>query len=151
MKHVLITTLPPYRIYVGATLSVGVMDYRLTHGNAFYLHRNENGEIDTASPGMFVEVMDQLALQAGFSWRENYGVVFQPRWRATTTQCHTPSLLLHTPPLFFGCATCNKATTRWLMWDCGVMVRDHTISLSSAGLPVRLFILLLSPLFFMYI
>ncbi len=54
------------------------MDYR-AYGSTYYLNRNENGEIDTAYPGVFVEVMDELAVRAGFSWRENYGVVFQPR------------------------------------------------------------------------
>jgi hypothetical protein len=54
------------------------MDYR-SDGSMFYLHRNDNDEIDTDTPGVFVEIMDELALRAGFSWRDNYGVVFQPR------------------------------------------------------------------------
>jgi hypothetical protein len=76
-ENVLFTALP-FFVYLGANLSVGVMDYR-TSGSMFYINRNENNEIDTASPGLFVEVMDRLSWRAGFSWRDNYGVVFQPR------------------------------------------------------------------------
>jgi hypothetical protein len=52
------------------------MDYL----DPFYLNRNEkNGRIDVAYPGIFVEVMDELASRAGFSWRDKYGVLLQPR------------------------------------------------------------------------
>jgi hypothetical protein len=66
---------PLFVIHVGATLSVGVMDY----GDPFYLNRNENGEIKSAYPGLFVEVMDELAFRAGFSWKGNYGILLLPR------------------------------------------------------------------------
>jgi hypothetical protein len=65
---------PPLK-HVGGNLSVGVVDYE----NPFFLNRNENGEIDIAYPGLFVEVMDELARRARFSWRDNYGIVLQPR------------------------------------------------------------------------
>ncbi len=64
---------------VGAFLSVGVFDSCNNRGCPFYINRNNNGEIEAASPGIFVEIMDELASRAGFSWRDNYGVVFQPR------------------------------------------------------------------------
>jgi hypothetical protein len=51
------------------------MDYE----DPFYLNRNENGEIQRAYPGLFVEVMDELASRAGFFWRGNYGIVLEPR------------------------------------------------------------------------
>jgi hypothetical protein len=51
------------------------MDYE----DPFYLNRNENGQIDVTYPGVYVEVMDKLASRAGFSWRDNYGILLQPR------------------------------------------------------------------------
>jgi hypothetical protein len=65
----------PLFLHVGATLSVGIVDFE----DPFYLNRNENGEINIAYPGLFVEVMDEIAFRAGLSWRNNYGIILMPR------------------------------------------------------------------------
>ena len=58
----------------GLNLSVVLTNYQ-DEGSKPFFTLNHQGVIDSASPGLFSIILDELALRAGFQWRNSYGVV----------------------------------------------------------------------------
>jgi hypothetical protein len=81
--HSSTTPAPP-----GAQLSVGLVEY----DDPFWMNRNEHGEINAVNPGVFVEMMDELASRAGFTWRDTYGIILPPRWASNHLRAMHPAI-----------------------------------------------------------
>eukprot|EP00980_Cylindrotheca_fusiformis_P010160 scaffold2261_cov124-Cylindrotheca_fusiformis.AAC.8 len=60
----------------GLELSVGIVD----QGNDIYLrlNRDKDNSIFEDDPGIFVNILDELADRAGFTWRNSYALVSPP-------------------------------------------------------------------------
>lgn len=60
----------------GLELTVGIVD----QGNDIYLRLNRatDNSILEEDPGIFVHILDELALRAGFTWRNSYALIAPP-------------------------------------------------------------------------
>lgn len=72
--QIFLDELPLPQALQGLNLSVVVTNYK-DEGSKPFFALNSAGVIDVEQPGLFVVIMDELALRAGFSWRQSFGVV----------------------------------------------------------------------------
>lgn len=58
----------------GMNISVHLIDWKLGRT----LRYDDDGILDDYDPGLFVNILDQLAKRAGFEWRDNFGAGLTP-------------------------------------------------------------------------
>jgi len=57
----------------GLNLTVAITNYQTGKEQGFF-SLNKDGKIDEDYPGLFAVILDELALRAGFSWRNSFAV-----------------------------------------------------------------------------
>ena len=63
----------------GLKLNCGILVYESKEEREFYFNLRDDGTIDEKDPGLFAEILDEVARRGNFTWRDSFGILRDPR------------------------------------------------------------------------